>query len=375
MRRVSAAFGPCVPRGVAHVVSVTELPARWTPELNFLLHVRTPSEAELAGRLQSEQTPNVGWIEGDGVCVGDVVSPHASRAEAIVHFRESDVHHTLFTTNRCNSNCLMCSQPPTRHDDSWLVDEAIEIVRHMGVSPPVVGLTGGEPLLLGPGLRRILDAVASHHTATRIEVLTNGRLLSRPELACHTLAGLEANVSWLVPLYGHADFLHDFVVQSPGAFDETIGGLLALHERKQAIQLRIVLIEPVLRVLPELCRFIAMNLPFVREVALMGCEPTGFALANREQCEVDLMEWSECLDRATRELCLRAVPFIFMNAPLCALPRHLWDRAHKSISDWKNVYVADCDACSVRERCSGLFAWHEKGWKPTTIRPIVEAAA
>ena len=161
----------------------------------------------------------------------------------------------------------------------------------------------------------------------------------------------------------------------PGAFDETIGGLLALRERRQAIQLRIVLIEPVLRALPELCRFIAMNLPFVREVALMACEPTGFALANREHCEVDLLDWSAILDRATRELSRRRVPFLFMNTPLCALPEHLWSTAHKSISDWKNVYAAECATCSVKDRCSGLFAWHEKGWKPATIRPILEVAA
>ena len=42
------------------------------------------------------------------------------------------------------------------------------------------------------------------------------------------LQGLNAPVAWLVPLYGHCDFLHDFVVQSPGAFEETIEGLLTL---------------------------------------------------------------------------------------------------------------------------------------------------
>ena len=43
----------------------------------------------------------------------------------------------------------MCSQPPTRRDDSWLIDEAIKIAAHIRTPPPIVGLTGGEPLLLG----------------------------------------------------------------------------------------------------------------------------------------------------------------------------------------------------------------------------------
>jgi His-Xaa-Ser system radical SAM maturase HxsC len=182
-------------------------------------------------------------------------------------------------------------------------------------------------------------------------------------------------VTWLVPLYGHADFLHDFVVQSYGAFDQTIAGLLALREQEQPVQLRVVLIEPVLAALPELCRFIGRNLPFVREVALMACEPIGFALANRERCEVDLLDWSETLERSARELQRHRVPFLFMNTPLCSIPSSLWPYAHKSISDWKNVYADECVRCTVKAACSGLFAWHETGWKPTKIRAVVEDVA
>jgi His-Xaa-Ser system radical SAM maturase HxsC len=178
-----------------------------------------------------------------------------------------------------------------------------------------------------------------------------------------------------VPLYGHADFLHDFVVQSPGAFDETLEGLLALQSMHQPIQLRIVLIQPVLDVLDELCRFIGQNLPFVECVALMACEPTGFALANRDLCELDLFDAGPMLEKASRVLDRYQVPHVFMNAPLCALPSRLWARATRSISDWKNTYADACAKCLVRDRCCGLFAWHEKNWKPTKLKPIEEATA
>src|SRR5688572_25575466 len=32
-------------------------------------------------------------------------------------FRASSPHNSLFITDRCNSNCLMCSQPPRNSDD------------------------------------------------------------------------------------------------------------------------------------------------------------------------------------------------------------------------------------------------------------------
>jgi His-Xaa-Ser system radical SAM maturase HxsC len=208
---------------------------------------------------------------------------------------------------------------------------------------------------------------------TRVEVLSNGRLFSHPEVAQEILKDLTAKVQWLIPLYGHSDFLHDFVVQSPGAFDETIAGLLALQNYGQSVQLRVVLIRPVLENIDELCSFIGRNLPFISMLALMACEPIGFALANREHCEVDLADWGDVLSVCARILNRFQIPFIFMNFPLCGLPKPLWRNAQRSISDWKNSYAEECIRCSVKNECSGLFAWYERGWKPTRIKAIREA--
>lgn len=370
MRRTAARFGNGIQPLVHRVVAPAAVAEEWQADLRFLGLVRTAEDLGLIERLKAAGLTNLSWLDADDVVPGDIVVPQPEKGEVVVLHRESDMHHSLLLTNRCNSYCLMCSQPPTRHDDSWLVGEALDVVRHVRSSPAVLGLSGGEPLLLGPRLRDVFDSVASHHPSTRIEVLTNGRLLADPAVAVALTKGLTAEVTWLVPLYGHADFIHDFVVQSRGAFEETIGGLLALQEQQQPIQLRVVLIEPVLQVLEELCGFIGRNLPFVREVALIACEPIGFALANRDQCEIDLLDWTDTLDGAARTLRRHGVPFLFMNTPLCALPRALWQTAHRSISDWKNVYADECDRCTVKAQCAGLFAWHDRGWKPTRIRAI-----
>jgi His-Xaa-Ser system radical SAM maturase HxsC len=370
MRRIHALFqGGCEP--LAHrVVDFDDLASQWEPHLRFLVLVTSGEQRRVVEAMGEgvQGLANLYWTESDGIQAGDVLVPLASREEALVLLRASDAHHALFMTNRCNSYCLMCSQPPTASDDSWLVDEAIEAIRHLGWAPRVLGLTGGEPLLLGNGLRRVLDAAALHLPGTRVEVLTNGRLFGDKRIATDLLQGLDMDVRWLVPLYGHADFVHDFIVQSPGAFEETLAGLLMLQDLKQDVQLRTVLIEPVLQVLPELAGFVGRNLPFVRELAWMGCEPTGFALANRVMCEVDLNAWGSTLEKASSVLRRHAVPQLFMNLPLCVLPSPLWPLAHRSISDWKNVYAPECLGCSVKDQCAGLFAWHEKGWKPAPLK-------
>lgn len=372
MRRASATFSESIEPMVHRVVTVQALSSEWEDGLRLLALLSSAEDKQAVERLRLAGLTNIAWVESTALEVGDVLVPQAAKADGIVLFRESDTHHSLLLTNRCNSYCIMCSQPPTKNNDSWLVNEALDVIRHIRVSPATLGLSGGEPLLLGNDLRTILDALSTHHPDTHVEVLTNGRLLGDSDVGPNLLNGLTAKVTWLVPLYGHADFVHDFVVQTPGAFEETLSGLLTLREFQQSIQLRIVLVQPVLQVLPELCAYIGRNLPFVREVALMACEPIGFALANRTHCEVDLLEWTDAIEQSAKTLRRHQIPFVFMNTPLCALPAALWQNAHKSISDWKQVYAEECASCSVKNQCSGLFAWHEQGWKPTKIRAIVK---
>jgi His-Xaa-Ser system radical SAM maturase HxsC len=374
-------------RTVMRVTDLSAVAGEWTPDLNLLVRIASSSDVEALVQLRNAGVSNLVLLTGEPSLYeksdfpsvlelaeplnnGDVAEVTPGRTGVHVLFRESDVHHTVFLTNRCNSRCLMCSQPPTRQDDSWLADEAIKVAMHMRISPKTVGFTGGEPLILEGKLREVIDAFATFHPDTQIDLLTNGRRLADPGLATELLRDMQHPITWFVPLYGHADFLHDFVVQAPGAFDQTIAGLLTLHSYGQRIQLRIVLLEPVLRYLPEFCEFICRNLPFVFEVALMGCEPIGFALANRDSCEVNICEWDKELEMSVQRLVRGGLRPVLMNLPLCAIKPELWRYAHQSISDWKRTFVAECDSCVVKTDCSGLFAWHEKGWRPATIKAI-----
>ena len=374
------------PRVIAYVTPAGSLASKWQPNLNYIVPVMGDSDRITMQALQRAGVTNLiaaqltidGILKGPVLAVdpsmlesGDVVALEPHRRHAEVLMRESDQHHTVFLTNRCNSRCLMCSQPPADVDDAWRAQEAIEIIQHMTWSPPVIGFTGGEPLLLGAALRHVLAATVDRHPHASIEVLTNGRLASDGAYSRDLLAGLPRRLCWMVPLYGHAPFLHDHVVQAQGAFDETMLGLLNLQRHAQLVQLRVVLIRPVLEILPALADFIARNLPFVREVALMGCEPVGFALAHRDDCEVDLCDWQKELSAAVRRLQRGAVPVILMNTPLCGLPPELWPFAHRSISDWKNTYSPACESCQVKRDCCGMFAWHERGWTPNVLKPVL----
>lgn len=375
MRKVPAITRGFGPRTIVRVTLLENIAEEWQPDLVFLVPVKNHEEATSLRNLLKSGLDNVSLItssldlfniwgapavfdEKSSLQDGDIAAVDDNMSYVHVLIRETDLHHTVFLTNRCNSNCLMCSQPPTPQDDSWLIDEACRIATHMRTSPAELGFSGGEPLLLGKDLRRVLDTFIDRHQDTDLSILSNGRLFADKSFSDMILKGLDRKVSWMIPLYGHADFLHDFVMQSHGAFEETLSGILHIHEQQHIIQLRTVLIRPVLEYLPDFCDFIGKNLPFVYEVALMACEPIGFALANREVSDVDLRDWQDELRAGIKSLERANVKVILMNIPLCSISPDLWKYAKQSISDWKRAFAPECSKCSVQERCSGLFSWH-----------------
>jgi His-Xaa-Ser system radical SAM maturase HxsC len=158
-----------------------------------------------------------------------------------------------------------------------------------------------------------------------------------------------------IPLYGAEPSLHDYVVQARGAFDETVRGILNLGAREQAIEVRVVIHKQTAPHLPEIAEFIARNLPFVDQVALMGLEMIGFARANLDLVWIDPVEYQQELVDAVRVLERAGVRTMIYNHQLCLLDRRLWSRAIRSISDWKNEYHPECLNCSVRSECGGFF--------------------
>ena len=372
---------------IFRVLNLDNLDVEWLPNQSILVPVTNIQEAEIFERYIQAGLDNLYPIyssdlldrvgannlfipEQQALKSNDVVTIDPCKKNLTVLLRASDTHHTLFLTNRCNNYCIMCSQPPTKHDDSWLVQQALEIIDHLSYEPMNIGLTGGEPLLLDTHLRLIIDTIHNKFPTTKIDVLTNGRLFSNSQIAKSVLSNLKTKVNWLIPLYGHADILHDFVVQQHSAFEETLEGFYVLQHYEQPIQLRIVLVKPVLENLIDICTYIRTNLPFVNEVALIGCEPIGFALANKELSQVDIKDWWDQLNEAVDLLLNTKTRLVLMNIPMCCLPQSLWPYTAKSISDWKNTYDDICNDCEIKADCCGLFNWYKSGWMPSNLSPI-----
>jgi len=301
--------------------------------------------------------------------IGDVVELRPHTSKAALRYRRGSNNNILFTTERCNSYCLMCSQPPREVDDGWRVSHLCDLIELIDKNAPSLTVTGGEPTLLKENLRRIVLHCADVLPQTHLHVLSNGRAFGGG-IPAHMFEGLHPFLTWGIPLYGDHYGLHDYVVQSAGAFSQTIRGLYALEAAKQQIEIRVVLVKPVVERLTELARFIYRNLPFVKHVALMGTEPIGFARAHYDDLWVDPTDMAPVLTKTVDFLSKRSMRVSLYNLPLCVLPEHLWSYSSKSISDWKQQYLPACEQCAIKERCGGFFAWATDKWTSRTIKPV-----
>lgn len=301
---------------------------------------------------------------------GDVIRVRPGSSLVSVLYRRGSRANTLFATEQCNSRCLMCSQPPRNEDDSWRVAELLKLVELVDKDEAQLGISGGEPTLLGEALGDLIDACAVHLPATSLHILTNGRTFA-DRIVAESLAQRDhPAVTWAVPLYSDVADLHDEVVDAPRAFEETIQGLYELGRLGAKVEIRVVLHGMTVDRLPQLVSYIYRRLPFVEHVALMGLEPMGYAKTNRDRLWIDPLDYIPQLSDAVFHLAHRGLPVSIYNLPLCVLPEALWPYARQSISDWKNDFAPECVGCELTGSCSGFFTSAGPTWRSRGVRPL-----
>ncbi len=287
---------------------------------------------------------------------GDIVRISPGGQQLRVLYRKASRFNALLVTERCNSNCVMCSQPPRAADDSYLVEELVQAIGLMSPDTAELGLTGGEPTLLHDGLVRIIETARDRLPATALHMLSNGRLFAYLAYVRRIAEIRHPDFMIGIPVYSDLPRVHDFVVQAHGAFDETLRGLLNLGRFGQRVEVRVVIHRHTYRRLPQLGAFLARNLPFVEHVALMGLEMMGYTRMNLDALWIDPADYQDELARCVDALSRGGSRVSIYNHQLCVLDPELWRYARQSISDWKNIYLPVCDRCVARNRCGGFFA-------------------
>ncbi len=299
--------------------------------------------------------------EVDHLRTNDIVVMEPGNGFIRTLYRPDSDHNVIFATERCNSNCLMCSQPPQDRDDAdALTERNLALIRLIDKPPARLVITGGEPTLLGERLFTIVTALRDKFPETYLHMLTNGRIFAWNGFTARLAAIEHPNLVLGVPLYSDDSTIHDYVVQAKGAFDQTVIGLHQLARYGLRVEIRVVLHAITIPRLSQLAEYIYRNLTFAEHIALMGLENIGYAPRNMDQLWIDPHDYVEQLEAPVELLSTRMMSVSIYNHQLCVLPTRLWKFARRSISDWKNIYLEECEACTVREQCGGFFQWATK---------------
>ena len=203
-------------------------------------------------------------------------------------YRPDSRHNTLFVTERCNSNCLMCSQPPVDKDDiPRLTARNLTLLDLISPAPEYLCITGGEPTLLEDNLFVIFSKLRDTMPETYVHMLTNGRRFAWQEFTSNFANIKHPNFSVGIPLYSDQAELHDYVVQARNAFDQTVLGLHQLARHGIETEIRVVLHALTVPRLERLAEYICRNLTFVHHVSFMGMEHIGYAPRNMKELWID----------------------------------------------------------------------------------------
>jgi His-Xaa-Ser system radical SAM maturase HxsC len=274
-----------------------------------------------------------------------------------VLYSSESPHNHLFVTNQCNCRCLICSQPPTADDDIqywWEINA--RLLNLVPRDASFLGITGGEPCMLGSRLYSLLRELKNQLPNTHVHVLTNARAFSRPENVAGIASVAHPRLTFGVPLHSDYSAMHDYISQARGAYSQAIKGIYNLARWDQGIEIRIVLHKLVVPRLTKLAKFIYLNMPFAINVAFMGLENTGRAELNEGLLWIDPSEYMDELNESVEYLVQNGLNVSLYNMQLCVLPPELWKHNRRAISEWKQTYIEECRLCMQREACGGLFS-------------------
>lgn len=285
-------------------------------------------------------------------CEGDIIRL-TPQGDCFRLYEQAGDDNSLFLTEACNSRCIMCPQPPPENPQTF-TDEVTAMLDLMEPSPEVLGITGGEPTFAFNDLLFILKKIAFVHPDCHIQLLTNGRALADfAKAKALTEAGL--SLTFCVPLYSDVAHIHDAMVGTNGAFDETLEALGNLIRLSASIEIRMVVTALNYQRLSKWAEFLYYNIPSAAHVAIMGMEPIGRGKTNLASLWVNAEQYSQQIAQCIKKLNRFGMYASLYNYQLCTLPESVHSYAVKSISGWKVRFSKECASCKLQKTCGGFF--------------------
>lgn len=275
-----------------------------------------------------------------------------------VYYDSKSVDNALFITNKCNSNCVMCPTSDIVRRDSKieLIDNLIKISSQIPTDAEHITITGGEPFLLKKDIFKLFDYLKCNLNQVEYLLLTNGRALSDKEYFKLFKETVPDNIIIGIPIHGYDGNTHDCITRAENSFKQTIKGIKNLLSTNIRVEIRIVVSKLNVEFLDEIAELIVTELSGVYTVKFIGLEMLGNARRNIEQVWIDYKKSFEYMRNPIKKLVVNGINVGIYNYPLCCVDKGYWYMCERSITDYKIRYLSECDMCSKKDVCGGMFS-------------------
>ncbi len=282
--------------------------------------------------------------------------------------------NTLYITDKCNSNCIMCPMAePVRRDGHTVPFEILkELIRYMPSDMEHLTITGGEPFYIKEQLFEILQDLKESNKVWGYLLLSNGRIFANKEYCLRFASVVPEDFLVGIPLHGPTPEIHDAISQSPGSFIQTTSGihnLLTTH--KMSVEIRIVVNKINAPHLTDIAVLIADKFPGIDSVKIMGMEMLGNAIVNSEKVWIPYEEAFMYMKPAIDHLIEKAIDVAIYNFPLCFIDKSYWNLCADSITEYKIKYLDECSSCREKNACGGIFTGTDK-YLQGKVKPILQ---
>ena len=203
---------------------------------------------------------------------GDVVVVN-QQGEIIFVYEVKSNHNAIMATERCNHRCIMCAQPPILQEKDKTPFN-LKLISLFDKNTQEIGITGGEPTLIGDNLFVLINHIKKELPHTAISILSNGVKFADKEYAMKLAKWRHHDLQIDIPLFSDIAEEHNRIVGAK-TFYKTVQGLYNLALFHQRIGIRIVVHKQTYKRLPQFADYIYHNFPFVAQVAFMQIETTG----------------------------------------------------------------------------------------------------
>lgn len=278
---------------------------------------------------------------------------------------------TIATWNKCNNNCLMCTNPPGyKKEKDYDYGKLTDRYKNLDVREREIYLTGGEPTF-HPRFFDFLDFLKKKCLKAKITIVTNGRLLSSPNFAKKCLA--IGNISFQIAVHGSYASSHDKITGIKGSFEETAKGiknLLDLRSDQSEIELRIIVHKLTLSHLRDIYQFLIENFPQAERIVFIFMEMEGMAGLNIKQIGIKYKDASPYLEKMFSDFEISPLEIRLYHFPLCTLSPKFWPYVWRTLPSEEIVYLPICKRCEYKDYCLGIHKLYPKYMGTKEFQPI-----